>query len=241
MGELHDSGTIHRDSVDADRWVANGLVKVTGDVHLGDGKFAGTVSIGGTLSAATVQYRGTLDVDGAVDANGSFAGSGALRSGATLHATTADLRGSVRVSGAVSVDRTLTVRGSVAAPSVSVGELDLEGEAHIPGDLIGTSVTARLKESSGFGRVRARSVVLHAKRPNLVDKVFFRTVSVKVARVEADSADLAGVDVKFVRAPQITLGPDAHVTEYEGTIVKRHPSSRLGFESKSPAPYGLRR
>ena len=180
-------------------------------------------------------------MDGAVDANGKLAGSGALRTGGTLHATTADLRGIVRVSGAVSVDRGFTLHGSLAAPSATVGELDLEGEAHVPGDLFGTSLQVRLKESSTFGTVRARSVVLHAKRPNLVDKVFFHTVSVKVARVEADSVDLAGVDVKFVRAPQITLGPDAHVTEYEGTIVKRHPSSRVGFESKSPAPYGLRR
>jgi hypothetical protein len=227
--------------VDADRWVADGVVKVTGDVHLGDGKLGGTVSIGGKLSAATLEYRGTLDVDGAVDANGSLAGSGALRTGTTLHATTADLRGIVRISGAVTVDRTLTLRGSVAAPSATVGELDLEGEAHIPGDLVGTTIQIRLKKDSDFGTVRARSVVLNAKRPNLVDKVFFRTVSVKVARVEADSADLEGVDVHFVRAPQITLGPDAHVTEYEGTIVKQHPSSRVGFESKSPAPYGLRR
>jgi len=241
VGELHDSGTIHRESVDADHWVANGLVKVTGDAHLGNGKLTGTVSIGGKLSAATVQYRGTLDVDGAIEATGSFTGSGSLRTGSTLHVASADLRGSVRISGAITVDGALVARASVAAPSATVGELTLEGEAHIPGDLTGTSVSARLKENSNFGTIRGRSVVLRAKPPNIVDKVFFRTVTVKVARVEADSADLAGVDVGFVRAPQITLGPYAHVTEYEGTIVKRHPSSRVGFESKSPAPYGLRR
>ncbi|HYB79167.1 MAG TPA: hypothetical protein VEG66_05350 [Thermoplasmata archaeon] len=239
--ELHDAGTLHRDSVDADRWVVNGLVKVTGDVHLGDGKVVGTVAIGGRLSASNVQYRGTLDVDGAVEATGSVTGTGVLRTGATFHAATADLRGGARVGGAVTVDRGGRVRGSLTCPSAVIGELDLDGEAQIPGELGGLTIRARLKENSSFGTVRARSVVLRAKRPNLVDKVFFRTVRVTVERVEAETAELEGVDVTFVRSPQITLGPDAHVTEYEGTVVKRHPTSRVGFESKSPRPYGLRR
>jgi len=239
--ELHDAGTLHRDSVDADRWVVNGLVKVTGEVHLGDGKLVGTVAIGGRLTAANVQYHGTLDVDGAVEATGNVAGSGELRTGTTFHAIATNLRGSVRIGGAVTVDRGSTVRGSLACPSAVVGELDLDGEAHIPGELSAFTITARLNEDSSFGTVRARSVVLRAKRPNLVDKVFFRTVTVTVERVEAETTELDGVDVTFVRSPQITLGPNAHVTEYEGTIVKRHPTSRVGFESKSPRPYGLRR
>ena len=219
----------------------NGFVKVTGDVHLGDGQLVGTVSIGGRLTCANVQYRGSLDADGVVEASGSVTGTGVFRVGATFRAGTADLRGSVRIGGAVTGDQAVTVRGSLACPSAVVGALDLDGEAHIPGELSGLTVSARLKEDSSFGTVRARSVALRAKRPNLVDKVFFRTVTVTVERVEAETAEFEGVDVTFVRAPEITLGPDAHLTEYEGTIVKRHPTSRVGFESKSPRPYGLRR
>jgi len=227
--------------VDADRWVVNGLVKVTGEVHLGEGRLVGTVAIGGRLTTTDLHYRGALDVDGAMEANGTVAGSGALRTGATLHAAAADLRGSARVGGALTVDRVVTVRGNLACASAAVGELHLDGEAHIPGELGGLAITSRLTEDSSFGTIRARSVVLRAKRPNLVDKVFFRTVTVTVERVEAETAEFEGVDVAFVRCPQITLGPNGHVTEYEGTIVKRHPTSRVGFESKSPRPYGLRR
>jgi hypothetical protein len=188
-----------------------------------------------------VHYRGTLDVDGPVEASGAFTGVGALTLGATLHAGSADLEGTAKVVGAVTVDRGLDVRGSLSAPAVTVGELDLEGEAHVPGALVGNSLSARLKEDSNFGTVKAHAVRLRGKPPNLVEKIFFRTLSVTVERIEADTAELEGVDVGFVRAPQITLGRNAHVTEYEGTIVKRHPTSRVGYESKSRPPYGLRR
>ena len=241
VGELHDSGTIRKEAVDAGRWFATGLVKVTGDVNVGSGKLDGTVAVGGRLSAASLRYHGTLDVTGPVDASAELDGAGSLRAGSTVHAVTADLRGTVHCIGALTIDRTARVRGALSAPAATVGELDLEGDAHLPGDLSALRVTAVFKDDSELGTVRARTVTLRGRPPNLVEKVFFRRVSVKVARVEADAADLESVDVRFVRAPQITLGRDAHVTEYEGTIAKRHPTSRVGFESKSPPPYGLRR
>lgn len=241
LGELHDSGTVRKESVDADRWVATGLVKVTGDVHVGEGRFDGTISLGGQLSATAVRYRGTLDVGGALNASGSLVGAGSLRAGSTVHAASADLKGTARVTGALSVDRDLRVRGHLSAPSLTVGTLDLEGEARLEGDLVGLSVRAHLTDNSAFGTVRAKSVVLRGKVPNLVEKVLGRRVTVTVERVECDEAVFEGVDVDFVRAARITLGRYAHVTEYVGTIVERHPTSRVGFESKSPPPYGLRR
>ncbi|MGP8158330.1 MAG: hypothetical protein ACLPWO_01770 [Thermoplasmata archaeon] len=238
-GEIRDYGTVRKESVDADRWTARGTVKVTGDVQLGTGELDGTVSLGGKLSATGLRFRGTLDVGGAVDVAGTFTGSGSLRAGATLHAGDADLKGTARMLGATSVDRALTVRGSLVTPSLTVGSLDLHGEAQVAGNLVGTSVSARLTADSALRSVRARSVTLRAKLPNLVEKVLGRRVTVTVQRVDADTVDLEGVDVEFVHAPQITLGRGAHVTEYEGTIVRRHPSSRVGFESKSRPPYGL--
>jgi len=241
LGELHDSGTVRKESVDADRWVATGLVKVTGDTHVGEGHLDGTISLGGQLAATTVRFRGTLDVGGALNASGPLVGSGLLRAGSTVHAGSADLKGTARVAGALTVDRDLLVRGNLTAPSLTVGTLDLEGEAHVEGDVTGLSVQARLTDNSAFGAVRARTVSLRGKLPNLVEKVLGRRVTVTVERVESDEAEFEGVDVDFVRAPRITLGRDAHVTEYEGTIVERHPSSRVGFESRSPPPHGLRR
>ena len=241
LGELHDAGTVRKESVDVDRWFATGLVKVTGDTNVGQGNLDGTVILGGRLTATRVRYRGVLDVEGALEASENLSGVGSLRAGSTAHAGTADLKGTVRVLGALTVDRGLVLHGSLAAPSATVGELDLEGEAQVPGELVGLRLNAFLKEDSAFGTVRSRSVTIRGKPPNLVEKVFFRHLTVTVRRIEADVAELEGVDVTFVRAPKITLGRDAHVTEYEGTIVKQHASARVGFESKSRPPYGLRR
>jgi hypothetical protein len=207
-----------------------------------DGALEGTVSLGGRLSATTLRYQGTVDVAGPVDLQGRLSGSGTIRAGSALHALETDLRGTVRLLGPVAVDRTMKVRGVLSAPSLTVGDLDLEGEMHAPGPTIAAvRVAAQFSGDSELGAVRSRSVSLRAKIPNLVEKVLGRRVTVTVDRVEADQVDLEAVDVKFVRAPQITLGRHAHVTQYEGTIVSRHPTSRVGFESRSPPPYGLSR
>jgi hypothetical protein len=241
VGDLENSGTVRTESVDADRWTARGLVKVTGDASIGEGTVEGTVTVGGKLTANALLYRGTVDVEGAVDVGGTITGSGSFRAGQTFHAGDADLKGTVRAVGATSVDRALAVRGSLAAPSLKSETFTLEGDAEIPGDLAGTTVSARLTADSTFGTVRARSVTLRARGPNLVEMFFWNRVHVNVDRIEADTVELEGVEAKFVHAPEITLGRHAHVTQYEGTIVKRHPTSRVGYESKSRPPYGLRR
>jgi len=237
--EIRDAGTVRRDVVDADRWTARGTVKVTGDVNVGVAQLEGTVSISGKLTAGAFGSRGALEVEGSVDVAGTLTGSGSLRAASSVHAVDADLRGEVQVLGAFSVDRTLTTRGSLNTPSIVVGSLTLVGDAQVPGDVVGNSVSALFTHDSALGTVRARSVRLKARIPNLVEKVLGRQMAATIRRVEADTVELEGVDVKFVRSPQITLGREAHVTEYEGTIVRRHPSSRVGFESRSPRPYGL--
>jgi hypothetical protein len=240
-GRLSDSGTVRRDVVDAEAWSARGTIKVTGTVGVGAADLEGTVSVGGKLAANSLRTRGMLEVGGPVDVRDTVTGSGSLRGTGTFHAGDADLRGDIHFLGAATVDRTLSVRGSWASPSLAVGGLTLEGSAQVPGDLTGVQVTARFTEGSSLGQVLARAVRLRGRIPNLLEKVLGRRVTVTVRRVEAGEVELEGVDVNFVRAPKIVLGRDAHVTEYEGTIVRRHPTSRVGFESKSPPPYGLRR
>ena len=215
-GEIRDQGTVRRDSVDASRWTARGTVKVTGDVNVGQAVLEGNVSIGGKLTAGAFRSHGALEVEGPVEVAGAFAGSGQLRAALTLHAGEADLRGASHVLGAVSVDQTLTVRGNLSAPSLAFGALLLEGAAEVPGDLVGRSVSAHFTNPSSLGTVRAPTVSLRAKVPNLVEKVLGRQMAVTVRRVEADTVELEGVDVKFVRSPQISLGREAHVTEYRG-------------------------
>jgi cytoskeletal protein CcmA (bactofilin family) len=241
VAEIRDVTSALHDSVDAERWNARGAVKVTGDVHIGTGELEGNASVAGKLVASSLRSHGALDVEGPIEVSGMLSSAGTLHAGQALHAGDANLRGTSRVSGAVSVDRALSVRGHLIAPSIVAGTLSLDGVGEVPGQVTAGSVDLRLSTQSSFGTVVARSVTVHGKVPNLVEKVLGRQLSVTVRRIEADSVHLEGVDVAFVRAPLIHLGRDAHVTEYEGSIVERHSSSRVGFESRSPRPYGLRR
>jgi len=240
-GELRDQGAVRRDSVAIERWTARGLVKVTGEARFGEGTLDGTITIAGALSAESVQLRGSLDLGGPGEVRHRFVGSGSLRTAAAFHAGEADLKGTVRTGGALSVDRLLKLRGTLDAPSLAVGALDFSGDAEVPGTTTGGSISAHLLASSAFGPIRAKNVSLRAKIPNLVERILSRDVEVSVDQIEAETVYLEAVDVEFVRAPKISLGRNAHITQYEGTIVRRHPSSRVGFESRSPPPYGLSR
>jgi len=240
-GTIVDRGTVRHDSVRAARWSVTGTAKVTGPVDVGTADVRGTLAVGGRFSADQLRSRGNLEVEGPVEVRGSFSSRGTLRLAATVHAVDLDLAGVARIAGAVTVDRTATVRGILHAPALTVGVLRVEGAAHVPGAVRALSVDATFRETSELGRVEARSVRLRATRPNLVDKVFFHERTVVVERIDAETVDLAGVEVGLVRAQKIVLGRGCHVTAVEGTIVSRHPSSAVGPESKSPVPFGLRR
>lgn len=241
-GTLEDVGTVRRDSVAADRWTVRGTAKVTGDARVREARFDGNVSIGGKLTAGGVTSRGALELGGPVDVTGRFETDGSLRAPSAVHAVDAELRGDSEVLGAVAIDRVLTVRGELRAPSLAVGALTLHGVANVPGEVTAFSVSARFTDDSSLGPVKAKTVEIRARLPNLVERFLpGRDRQFRVERVEADSVELEGVDVEFVRSPAISLGREAHITQYEGTIVRRHPTSRVGFESRSPRPYGLSR
>ena len=240
-GIVTDRGTGRREALRARRWSVEGTVKVSREVDVGDADVNGNVSIGGPLTAEQFRARGTLDVAGAVVVHGTLAVRGNTHFAATVQASDLQLDGCVRVRGAVTVERTLTSRGVLEAPSVSAGVVSLEGSATVPGELRALQVDAVLPQPSSLGSVQARTVRLHGRVTNLLDKVFFRDSRTLVDRVEADRVELEGVDVRFVRAKEIVLGRESHVTEVEGAIVRRHPSSSVGPEVKSPLPYGLRR
>ena len=229
------------DSVRARRWAAEGTVKVSKGVDVGEADVNGTVSIGGTVTATRFRARGTLDVEGGVEVRGALSVRGTAHFAATVRAVDLELDGRTRIRGAVSVERTLTSRGVLEAPSVVAGVLSLEGAATIPGEIRALQVEARLPQSSSLGSVQARTVRLHGRVTNLLDKVFYRESRTRVDRVEADRVELEGVDVRSVRAKEVLLGRESHVTEVEGTIVRRHPSSSVGPQVKSETPYGLRR
>lgn len=225
----------------ARRWSVEGTVKVSREVDVGDAQVNGTVSIGGPLTAEQFRARGTLDVGGATVVHGTLAVRGNGHFAATVRASDLEVDGCARFRGAVTVDRTLTGRGTFEAPSVTAGVLSLEGSATVPGEIRALQVNAEFPQASSLGSVHARTVRLRGRVTNLLDKVFYRAPRTRVDRIEADQVELEGVDVRFVRAKEIALGRECHVTEVEGPIVRRHPSSSVGPEVKSPLPYGLRR
>jgi cytoskeletal protein CcmA (bactofilin family) len=238
---VRDRGLARHESLRADRWTANGTVKVSGGVEVGTATVTGTVSVGGGISAGAFRMRGTFEVDGPVVVRDLLFARGNLHCESTVRAGDLTLEGTGRFAGTVTVERAGTVRGTLIAPSVSAGLLELTGSATVPGAVRAAGVSADFRHRSSLGAVTARRVRLYGRVPNLVDKVFFQFEPVRVDRIEADSVELAGVDVGFVRAKEIVLGRGAHVTALEGTVVRRHPSSSVGPESKSPPPYGLRR
>ncbi len=240
-GRLVDRGTVRREEVRADRWSVRGVAKVTRDVDVGRADLDGLVSVAGRLSAEAVRARGALEVFGPVDVRGTFEARGDVRGGGALHAGDLDLDGPNRVDGAISVDRRAHVRGLLHAPSFDGGILEISGSATVAGELRALQVQADLSGPSEIGMVVARSVRVHGHSPNLLDKALFREARSTVARIEAESVDLANVRVGFVRATSLVLGPGAHVTAVEGNVVRRHPKSRVGPESESVPPFGLRR
>ncbi len=240
-GKLDDRGVVRHDSVHAAAWRARGAVKIEKEADAGVVRLDGTVTVGGDLTADSLTTNGSLEVGGRIEIDGVVKVDGSLRTIGAMHAVEGTFRGTVKVGGRLTVDRRLAARGLLVAASVQGNAVTLEGAVDVPGEITAQSLDAVLDRDSRLGAVRARSVVLRGKVPNLVEKVLQRAVSVTVDRVEADTVSLEGVDVEFVRSPALVLGRDCHVTMLEGTVVGRHPTSDIGPRSKSAPPYGLRR
>lgn len=240
-GLLRDRGAVRHDTIDVARWTVNGTAKVAAHATVGDLRLRGLVSVGGRLGAGAVRGEGTLEVAGPIEVARSLSLKGTLRAGAPVHAGSLTIGGTVRATGPLTIDGTAAVTGLLESPSLAAGGVQLVGGARIPGPVAASTFFARLRETSHFGPIVGRSVVLYGKVPNIVDKVLFHECDVTADRIEAETVNLEGVDVAFVRAPQVVLGRYCHVTQVEGTIVRQHPSSFVGPESRTPPPYGLRR
>ncbi|MCI4373801.1 MAG: hypothetical protein L3K02_09215 [Thermoplasmata archaeon] len=240
-GDLQDRGVARRDSVHAVHWSVEGTVKVTGDVDVGNGTIRGALSVGGAISADAFASRGTLDSGAAITVVGTLSTDGSLHTIGPVQAGVASFSGTTRIRREVAVDRVLTVTGQFAAPSVRAGEFHGDGAVEVPGTLDATTVDVKIRGDGRFGTIRARSVRLVRTPPNPIQRIFGRSPATPVVRIEAEKAELEGVDVAFIRCPEVILGRDAHVTEIEGTVVRRHSSARVGPRSQSPPPYGLSR
>jgi cytoskeletal protein CcmA (bactofilin family) len=238
---VDDRGVVRHDAIHAEQWGVDGTTKVLGAADAGSVVVRGTAVIGAGLSADACRAVGTLDVGGPIEVRSTLSVEGHFRVRGAVHAGDLEVRGSARLTGDARSDRSLTVRGSLSAPNLRATAIDLEGAAEVPGVVEAEAVEARFDQDSHLGRIQARQVRLRGHVPNVVDRAFFRHANVSIERIDADHVELEAVTVLFVRAPEIVVGRDASVAEVDGKIVRRHPSSHIGPESKSPRPYGLRR
>lgn len=239
--DLSENGVVRHDAVLARRWSVRGTAKVSGDVTVEAADLQGFLVVGGAFRGGRGRLRGTIEVAGPLDLRSELTVEGTLRGGTTVRAGSVAVSGTLRSAGAVEVVGTLEVRGRLEAPSLRAAELRLRGCAEISGTTHALKVEAEFDRPSALGSVEARSVRLRGRAPSPVDRLFGRSTPVSVERIEADRVELERVDVAFVRAPEIRLGAEAHVTTIEGTVVARHRTSRVGPESRSPRPPGLRR
>jgi cytoskeletal protein CcmA (bactofilin family) len=238
---VRDRGTVRHDRLRARRWEVDGIAKVVGAVEVGSARLRGTVVVGGPLAAVELAAVGRVEVRGPLTVVGSLAVRGSLDAGATVRAGSATLDGPVRTGGAVTVDGPLRVDGGLLAPSVRCGRLTLRGPATVPGTVAAGEADATLGPDAAIGAIVCGRLTLRGPTPSAVDRVLGKEPVAWVGRVEAETASVEGVRVGFLRAREIVLGRGAHVGTVEGRVVRAHPASRVGPESWTPPPPGLRR
>ena len=236
-----DRKAARHERVRAELWTSRGTTKVIGEVDVGRADLRGSVAVGGSLRAERVTAYGWLEVVGAVEVRALLGVDGELRAGSTVRAGEGIVRGSLRSAGALLVDAGLRVVGAVRCPSIAAVTLTLEGDLEIPGMLRASIVSLALRDGSRLGSVAGATVRVRARAPGGVASLLGRPPTVEIGRIEADHVEIEGVDVGFVHANEVVLGPGAHVTTLEGRVVRQHRSSRVGPESRTAPPPGLSR
>jgi cytoskeletal protein CcmA (bactofilin family) len=237
---LAERGTTLHDLVHASAWKARGLTKVLGAVDVGDADLEGTVVVGGPFTADSVSVRGTLEVRGMLTVRGELSLHGTLRAGGAT-AGSARLAGVVRADGPIATQGTLVARGSVSAPAVTGREVHLNGVVRVPGEVRADEVDLELAERSEVGTVFGRKARIFGPDGGAIDRLLGRYRHAHVERVEADALELERVEVTTVIAREAVLGRDAHVARLDVSKLKSHATSRVGPESRTAPPKGLRR
>lgn len=238
---LREKGVTLHDRLRASNWTARGLTKVVGAVDVGEAELDGVVVVGEGFTAERLAVHGTLDVRGPLVVRGELTLHGTIRAGQAVRAGEATLGGSVRADGPIVVDRRLVARASLTAPSVTALDAHLAGVVRVPGELRATTVDVELAEGSSLGSVVGRSVRLTGPEGGVLDRLLGRYRHAEVERIEGETVEVERVDVGTVAAKQAVLGRDAHVVRLDAVTVRAHPSSRVGPESRTPPPPGLRR
>jgi cytoskeletal protein CcmA (bactofilin family) len=216
----------------------DGAAKVLGNVEVGTLEASGLLTVGGELLCQELRVRGSLDTFARVQVPGRFEVLGNARLGGPVAvgeahlAGRAELTAELAATGAVHAEGHLAVAGDLSGSELRFsGTLVVAGAIHVP-QIVGTL----------DGASRAHSVTCDSiELKRLSFPPWKRTGSFRADRIEAREVHLEGVHCEFLRADEIYLGPDCHVSRAEGRVVERHRSSYVGYESSSPRPPGLSR
>ncbi|MCI4362852.1 MAG: hypothetical protein L3K13_00890 [Thermoplasmata archaeon] len=235
-GEILDQGARRRDTVRALRWSVNGVAKVLGTVEAGTIDVSGRLSVGGDVSCVELRVRGSLDTFAKTRVAGLLDVDGMARLGGPVAAGEARLVGRAELTSDLTTQGALDAQGHLAvAGELSASELRFSGTLLVTGGIRAPRISGKLE-----GACRARAVscdTLTLRR--LSFPPWKRSGSFSAERIEAREARLEGVRCEFLRAEEIYLGPDCHVSRAEGRVVERHRTSYVGYESTSPPPPGL--
>lgn len=234
-GTISDKGVVRRADVRALRWSVHGTAKVTGVVEADTVELDGSTSIGGRLTAVELRTDGMLDVAGEAFVKHRLAVEGTARFGGTLHAGDVDTRGTLHVGGTVDVDRSVLWRGCIeVGAALKASRFAGEGRVSVAGTVSVKDVDIALDSPSSVGAIVAESVRVR-RRPRFLGP----TPSLEVERIDANLVELEGVHVEYLRASRIVAGEGCRIARYDGTVVRKHASARLGPSSVSAPPYGL--
>jgi len=214
---------------------------VLGDLDVGMTTVDGDLSVGGAIRCDTLEIRGRLEVAGPIEVRGAWSDVGEVRAAGAVRAGEIAHRGSFHGRGAVAVERRARFEGDVSVPSLRAGSVRLGGSLQLPGTLEAFVVQLDLRGSSAIGSIQGERVEVTGRVPNPVEEILLKGVEVHLERIEANEVEITGARVGFVHAERVLLGRGAHVTTVEGTIVRQHRTARVGPESWSPPPFGLRR
>ena len=238
--DLRDAGVSVRESVRARAWSVSGDARVLGPVEVDGAELAGRVSIGGPFAADQLRLSGFLAVLGPARIRSRAELRGESRWSAGLTAAELEVTGTM-VSGApLAVDGLAHVRGTLEVSGAArVGRLVLEGALTVAGPIEAREATVRLLRPSRAQSIRAQEVRVTVRRGLPIPGTTHP--SLVVDRIDARVAELEGVSCEYLRAERIALGRDCHIARLDGTVVARHPSARVGPESRSPTPHGLTR
>ncbi|MEM0129053.1 MAG: hypothetical protein QXG65_02655 [Thermoplasmata archaeon] len=242
-GAYREVGVVRHASLRAARYRLKGEAKILGEVDVGELEVVGLLVVGGRLRVDRARVGGTIEVAGAAEAAESIAVRGTARFAGPLAAPSLSVRGTararagLRVPGLLDLDGTAEIVGEAAA-----GLARLTGRIERIDRLVAREVDGRFEGDGRIGRIEAGTVSLSPRQALRlpVDVPFLAPkATLAVERIDAEKVALEGVEVRYVRAPQIVLGRHCHVTAVEGTVVRRDPTSVVGYESRSPPPPGL--